>query len=337
MKVGLPWFLDLGTGHLLRKRVQVELLGPGPSTQRFGIVGLNYRRLPLSISEIAEITGHSWDHVDVMMLHTLAVAERTISLLERTTGLTSRWAWERPSELLLFTHSNKVPHLPSENASYGLYVRALGAVYFDYVDNQPMLSACLAHDAVAHEVCHAFLDGVKGWYDCSVETRALTECLGDIIAMVSAARLIETRKRVLEETKGELSGNPNVLSRFAELPNYAKVLRDISQPITRSKVELEFPTNSKERTYALAKVLSSALYEAMCRTFKEIATESQKENHLLEVVNELAETTFGCLDTLPRNKVSFSVFIQSCLNKAGKTLGQHLKDCFDEFELLNWR
>lgn len=321
MPLPLPWFLDLGTGQLVKKRLRVDIVGAGPASGRFRVLGPG--DLTLSESETAAVIDDDWSSIPVRMLHTLACAERGVWLLERLTGLKARWAPYPNLPLNLYSHSRAVKSFDAAETYFAWYASNQAAIHFEYVDGNPWLSACLAHDLVIHEVCHGFLHGVLGWLNASEETIALTESLGDLLAMFSAGRLIEVRRRALQETGGDLSGHGNVLSRFAEVPGFGHIRRDISAPVTRAFVEAKYPAGTKERIYGLAVVLSSALYEALSRRFSNLQG-GVPEKDLSTALIELSAVVFGVLGHLPKERVSFAEFVDLVVTAAEDELAEIL-------------
>lgn len=330
MVFSLPWFLDLGTGRLVKKRLRVDVVGPGPRSTRFEVLGPG--NLTLDDGQVAAAVDGDWDTVAVMMLHTLACAERAVGLLELLTGLECRWPRYPDLPIRLYSHSQ--PMASIEKASFlGEYRPNQAAIHFEYAHDDPWLSACLAHDLVLHEVCHAFLHGTRGWLYASPETMALTESLGDLLAMFSAGRLVEARRRALLETGGAMGASGNVLSRFAELPGFAKVMRDISTPVSRSFVEAEYAADSEDFVYGLAVVLSSALYGALSDSFNGLQG-VDPEADLALALSELAAVVFGVLAHLPADEVTLAQFAYAVAGVADSELAQILVARFDAQGIL---
>lgn len=321
----LPWFLDLGNGALRRKSIRVKIDGPGPRTRMLQTIP--YGGKPLQPTEIERTASKRWDNPDVMALHMLSVALRSIKLLEGLTGYTTKWQFPG-SRLFLYSHGDKVSELGLKDSKIGKYHRGTGIISFEYIDDSSRLSACLSHDLVAHEICHAFLDGTKRWYGGSLETQALTETLGDFLALFSMARISEARRRALTETEGTFSGRSNVLSRFAELPASGAAIRDISKILSRAALD----EAEDSYHYRLSLVLSSSLYEAMSRTIAKAGDPT--EERLKKSVEELSGCVFGVVSALPCESVTFKEFVDEVLERAPDPLRSNLESCFEEQQVI---
>ena len=73
------------------------------------------------------------------------------------------------------------------STSGGAIVGALLFGYFFGVDGQPIFT-CLSHDIIAHEVAHAALSRLHGYYNepTNPHVPALHEAFADIVAVRSA-------------------------------------------------------------------------------------------------------------------------------------------------------
>lgn len=328
----LPWFLDLGTGYLVRKTKSVVLYGPGVGSSRLRVVGPDEASfLPEAVA--AALDG-PWTKPIVVSLHALACAERACDLLTELTAVNQKWSFEE--RLRLFTHAIEVPRFEDFEGSWGRFERASERISFAHVVNDPWRTASLSHDLVVHEVCHALLDGWKDWYITSAdladdepsaaETGAISECLGDLLSMYSAGRLVEARRRALQETSGELSNNPCNLSRFAELPGYTRILRDLSNRVSRADAE-HLSDGNPQKPYMLAAALGSAIYETIgVRT----RTMGNDEEALRGALEEVLGGVFSSIQSLPNGRVTIDGFVISTLASCESTTRELLGLALEE-------
>ncbi len=270
----------------------------------------------------------------VVGMHTLAVAERTVKILERLVGTAPTWRSDRA--LVLFPFADPVGSIPGTDLLYGRYLGDQGAIRFDFVDRPEGPYACLSHDLIVHEVCHAYLDGTKhwfGWPSGSVETRAITESLGDLAAMISIARLKGTRELALEESDGQLESRSNTLSRFPDIPLTDVLLRDASLRSTKAEVDAEHPADSETRAYALSRVISSSLYSAMARRASDLTIDS-RQLALRDAAHELGEAAFSGLPSLPDAEVSIADFVTAALTNSDSGFSSRLEEAFSRHGLV---
>ncbi|MCK5021516.1 MAG: hypothetical protein KAS32_31180, partial [Candidatus Peribacteraceae bacterium] len=165
--------------------------------------------------------------------------------------------------------------------------------------------------------CHAILHGVKGWLNSDEETRALTESLGDILAMFSAGRHKEARIHALKECQGSFSNKSNILSKFGEIPGTNLFLRDGSQKTVLSEVD--------RKPYPLSKVLTSALYEAFSTYLEEISGSNAVQDDILVSLTELTRAVFSSIASLPNESVSLNHFALEIVRQSSPAFSLHLK------------
>jgi hypothetical protein len=186
MKVRLAYFIDIPGRGLYPKPVITEIVGGGPSTAKFSLSGerITSEELQQLVSNLpdAQIQGYR-------SLHVLALAERTLRIFERQLKRPLRWRYPR---VALAPHGQEVPAfvLDNEFATYAPSQRS-SVIRFQFLQAGPY--ACLSHDICVHETVHALLHGDKGWLDADPSTRAVTEAVGDVCAMLSTAAHQEIR------------------------------------------------------------------------------------------------------------------------------------------------
>lgn len=323
MPIQCPWFLDLGTGQLVRKRTSVDVLGPGPTSALFSVHGPGDETLTLE--EIEAAVEGDWQQPTVSSLHALGCAERAVRLLGELTGQSAKWYYEN-LRIQLHTHKYPVDHFPAPGVPYASYNRARRSIVFAFVPGDSYQTACLAHDLVVHEVCHAYLDGWKRWYLGDTETRAVTEVLSDWLTVYSAGRLVEARRAAIGHPPAPLSGRATVLSRIAEVPGFSFVIRDLSDRISLSDAASE--SEEDDMVYALARVVSSAFYEAMCRSMT-----SSTEAALSPALVAMTEAIFDSLVSLSSDSVSLQQLCESVASHASAPLKETLIETLQEQEI----
>jgi hypothetical protein len=136
----------------------------------------------------------------VLLLEDLAVVDeallqRALWFFENSDGLGRRVPWAFEGNRLTV-----VPHAGyGQNAFYDRQSKSLQFYYF--ASDGKTVYTCLSSDIVNHEFGHAVLDGIRPYYNESVqaETGAFHEFMGDLTAILLSLRNNEFRKRL---TKG---------------------------------------------------------------------------------------------------------------------------------------
>ncbi len=150
-----------------------------------------------------------------------AVAMRTVAHFEEALGRSALWAEREPgdtkSSRFEFVRRLRIyPHaLREANAYYDPARRALLLGYFkaDAVeagDNLPggTIFTCLSHDIVAHEVCHALLDGIHPYFKepTNLDMLAFHEAFADIVALLQHFTMPEPLRHEIAKSRGDLRG-----------------------------------------------------------------------------------------------------------------------------------
>ena len=284
---------------------RVNLTWPGPSIDGL-VLESTALRFPEQLPQ-----GRDPDDPAVRAAHTLAVARRAKREFERGHG--RRIAWNRVANPRLRPDRTPVPEFDPARSRYASF-RPSGFITFEYVKNGP--SACLSHDIVVHEVCHALVYELREWLGGEKEdTRAVAECLGDVLALFSSAKRVEARRAALEECGGDL-GESNCMSRFG-------LVEATEPPIRDSTVFVEYRGQSS--AYSKAKALSGALYEALEARYSQTREETEDEVALLGCLEELADAVFKAMNVCPRKNVSVAQFAGATLRAASRELADVLR------------
>lgn len=316
MKVKLPRFVASAPDRLERYEVVADLDWPGPSTSRF-------RLDEPAITDDAAIHGAllgAPENRGTQGLHCLGTAERTDRLFREAVG--SPVSWPGYSMLRLKPHAQAV----ERHSRFAAYVFAKaatpphsGKVSFDFVRDggQDREFACLSHDIVVHEVTHALLHGFKGWLADRGPTKVVGETLGDVLAMLSLAENVEIRRAALDEAKGDLRAHSSILSRFGEIPGAPGVGRDARAAATLDDVDADDP-------YAVANVLTSALYAGFAERVHGLGGVSLTDSHVKTALLELAGAVFRAIVQLPPLSVEPAQLAREVVRQSAGTLATSL-------------
>ncbi len=199
-------------GRVLLGEVEIpyEATAPGPRGSRVYVVDYDasdrrlYRpaRLPAldSPRAIAEYRARLADPSALERdpaLHAVNAYATTMAVLgrfERALGRRIEWGFGGHQIYL-------VPHAFEEaNAFYSENEHAL---LFGYLrDERKTVFSCLSHDAVAHEVGHALLDGLRDRYThfSSPDQAAFHEAFADLVAIFSVFTMVPVVERLLART-----------------------------------------------------------------------------------------------------------------------------------------
>ncbi len=220
----------LETAHLNEATVAVPWeagLRPGPVGEYFEVVDID----PPSGSAYAPV---DLDHPDLLAQNGLkpseglpqfhqqmvyAVAMRTVRHFEQALGRVALWAEREAVEdgrfRFRFVRRLRIyPHaLREANAYYDPEKFALLFGYFnagpnEVGDNLPggLIFTCLSHDIVAHETCHALLDGIHPYYKepGNADQWAFHEAFADIVALFQHFTMPEALREAIAGGRGEL-------------------------------------------------------------------------------------------------------------------------------------
>ncbi|MEM1447483.1 MAG: hypothetical protein AAGI22_00150 [Planctomycetota bacterium] len=307
--------LHLGDGRYATKPITETLRGYGPTTKRFSLVGEG-----MTIEDVGELAGRRADPEDrrARALHTLAVSVHADRRFQSALGRPLAW----PGYLLLelLPHGRTLPRLDPDRNQFAHYSSTANSGVIRFESSEDGIHACLSSDICVHEVVHALLHAARGWIDADRETRAVAECIGDTFSMLLAADHQEIRKAALASSP-DLT-NSNLLSLFADLPD-GRFLRDASRALHWDDVD-------RQDSYAMAKVVGSALYGALRRTFAILAPDMGPEKALSEAVLRLSRAVLGAIDSLPPERVRIRALAREVTRRAEPDLAEALGRAWEE-------
>ena len=193
----------------------LEVVDFDPASQAFyAPVNLNDPRL-LAQDGLPPSEGNPQFHQQMVY----AVARTTIGHFERALGRRALWStrWEEgdPGSKDEFVERLRIyPHaLREANAYYSPSKKALLFGYFPAVmtatgENMPgeMVFSCLSHDIVAHETCHALLDGLHFRFvePSNEDMLAFHEAFADIVALFQHFTYPQVLRQQIARTRGDL-------------------------------------------------------------------------------------------------------------------------------------
>jgi hypothetical protein len=209
--------------RILRSRVSIsnERLGPGPRGYRVHVVDYDSSQRVLYKPAIlgngdSDRFARARDttllgNPDFHAQNTYAIAMRILEYFEFALGRRISWGFGG--------HQLHVaPHAFSDaNAYYSEEDQGLFFGYFPGHDSKPVFN-CLSHDVVAHETCHALLDGLRNCYTFpSLPDQAgFHEGYADLVALLSIFGLRDIVANLLPETK---PGSNRVAKKHLTDPN----------------------------------------------------------------------------------------------------------------------
>lgn len=173
--------------------------------------------------------GNHYSQQELDAIHTYAISRYTIAMWEKALGHHINWAWGS-------THLNIRLFESWIDAAFR---RKEKAIIFGESGINGWLT-CHAMDIVAHETCHAILEGLNPGIhlSSSYETRAVLESICDLTAIFLKVELID---KIYENS---ILQQPNYFSEFALGYNYkdASCLKGIRSALMASKLPQQQPS-----------------------------------------------------------------------------------------------
>jgi hypothetical protein len=188
-------------------------LTDGPTSARFAVVDYNadtgHLAPPAEWNESTQKFVHDGkeltkEHADLLQFHQVSVwalLQQALWFFENSTGLGRRIPWAFEGNRLTV-----VPHAGyGQNAFYDRQSKSLQFYYFK--TDAETVYTCLSSDIVNHEFGHAVLDGVRPYYNESVqvETGAFHEFMGDLTAILLSLRNNKFRELLTKQIKDKNS------------------------------------------------------------------------------------------------------------------------------------
>ncbi len=237
-----------------------------------------------------------------------AILQRALRFFEDPNGLGRRIPWGFEGNRLLV-----VPHAGyGQNAYYDRQSKSLQFYYFDKQEGQ--VFTCLSTDIVHHEFGHAVLDGVRPLLieSTSIETAAFHEFIGDLTAILIILRNNDFRRRLVQETRGDLSEADRLAGIAAEFGEEVKgrpYLRTATNDLTMGKVE------GSESPHQMSQVLTGTMFDILLRLSKHYLDERDRtaSQSFWDTIQRLQRTAVQPLDLLPPVDVTFKDYALAVL------------------------
>jgi hypothetical protein len=197
-----------------------------------------------------------------------AVASKVLENFDRALG--RRLRFRGGDRLRLIPHA-----FQARNAYFDDELNAVLFGYFPADDDDPgpnlpgqLIFTCLSHDIVAHEVAHAALSRLHGYYNepTNPQVPALHEAFADLVAMFQRLTFSEVVAPAIRETRGDLLNPANRLldigAQFGSAAGKGGPLRRIA-----GKPDPALFARTRE-PHALGWILVSAVYEGFAATYE---------------------------------------------------------------------
>ena len=204
-------------GNYMTVAVRYEELTPGPVGERFAVIDYDggnktfYKPIELDNPKLLISGGLPPTESDPRFHQQMvyAVACETVQRFEYALGRRIRWTRRGAARRL-----NLYPHAMCEANAF--YSREAHGVLFGYFKagraqqgrNLPgqTVYTCLSHDIIAHEVTHAIVDSIRGYFmePTNIDVSAFHEAFADLAALFSHFAHKEALLDTLQKTGGRL-------------------------------------------------------------------------------------------------------------------------------------
>lgn len=175
--------------------IPAERLEPGPKGHRIHVIDYDasstslYRSRGdgLDVDSFADVDSISAlvDDPQFHQQNVYGIAMATLREFEVALGRPVEWGFDSPAHQLKIA-----PHAFADANAY--YSRDSESLCFGYFsgDSGRTIFTCLSHDIVAHESCHALLDGLRNFYlyPSHVDQAAFHEGFADTVALLSVLK-----------------------------------------------------------------------------------------------------------------------------------------------------
>jgi len=269
--LNVPWEPDLKPGPV---GAQIEVVDVDPSSDRiYPPVDLND---PLILAEGGLPPSEGDPKFHQQMVY--AVAMTTIGHFEKALGRRALWAprdardGERDLEhrrLRLYPHA-----LRTNNAYYSPEKKAILFGYFpagptagDTTPPNSIIFSCLSSDIIAHETCHALLDGLHRRYQepSNPDVLAFHEAFADVVAIFQHFTMRELVRADVAQARGDLSAAKllgGLARQFGEGAGYRGPLRNYVEEAKKQGAEDRLDYSNATEAHERGSVLVYAIYEA---------------------------------------------------------------------------
>jgi hypothetical protein len=328
--IEIPWEPNLSLGPV---DDYLEVVDYDPASQAFyAPVNLNDKCL-LAQDGLPPSEGNPQFHQQMVY----AVARNTISHFERALGRRVLWStnWEEgdPGSKDEFVERLRIyPHaLLEANAYYSPSKKALLFGYFPAVmtangENMrgEMVFSCLSHDIVAHETCHALLDGLHFRFvePSNEDMWAFHEAFADIVALFQHFTYPQVLRHQIARTRGDLE-KQSLLGQLAyqfgqAIGNYGALRNALGRidPETKQWIpEQPDPLKILKTTepHDRGAILVAALFEAFLTIYK-------------WRIADLLRLATGGTGRLPQGEIHPDL-VERLAQEAAKTAGHLLTMC----------
>jgi hypothetical protein len=199
-----------------------------------------------------------------------AVASKVLENFDRALG--RRFRFKGGQRLRLIPHA-----FQARNAYFDADMNAVLFGYFPADEDDPganlpgqLIFTCLSHDIVAHEVAHAALSRLKGYYNepTNPQVPALHEAFADLVAMFQRLTFREVVAPAIRESRGNLLDPNNRLldigAQFGSAAGKGGPLRRVNPG--KPDPALFARTNEPHK---LGWILVSAVYEGFASSYRQ--------------------------------------------------------------------
>ena len=296
-------------------------IADGPTSARFAVVDYNGDTghiLPMARwddkkEQFLDMDGKVLDsgNLDTLQFHQVnvwAILQRALAFFEEGKGLGRRILWGFEGNRLIV-----VPHAGyGKNAFYDRKSKSLQFYYFDN-DEQPVYT-CLSTDIINHEFGHAVLDGVRPYFNesISVQTAAFHEFVADLSAILNLLRNNEFRRRLAEQTGGDLN-DADYLSHIAV--QFGKAVEGLPYLRTARNDKKMTDVVDDRQPHLVSEVLTGAMFDillGLADHYREVRERTPRQA-FWDAIDRMQRTAIQPLDLLPPVDVTFKDYAMAVL------------------------
>ncbi|MEB4589822.1 hypothetical protein VSS37_02420 [Candidatus Thiothrix sp. Deng01] len=293
--------------------------------------GLDWASADLSFDALNQ-KGNFIDNPQFHQVNAFAVAAHTLDQVEAAIGREMKWKHGGP--LVIRPHA-----FADANAFYDPSAPSLNFGSFSSPFRRAPVWTCLSHDIVAHEFGHAVLDSFRPLYVHSeeVDTGALHESIGDLMAMFSALKHKPVVERLFAESGGDMM-NPSLASGLAE--EFGIGLWGVSFPFLRSALNgpnydeapWEIHDRSTVWTAAIYEILAGLVAKTLSPSVKEALeaaptakTAPIKRDMMQQTIQQARSPAFEAYYAQADVRSNFDTFFDAIVAASGRVTGMMLR------------